>query len=182
MEYEFDFNYLIQKRISKTAIVSSTLRNQGLSGMIEITKNYLLKIDLGLFFEALKSEKAFKVFLDNHTNTLAKKYQSVAPNNWGAARKSLNIFFRDVVYNIFLSKQFLLPNNTNDYNKAIKNLEVPLDSKVAKAIIYELNDKSIKWKGVKHLTSSLNEQLQELAAIIANSKKTARVHLDLFFW
>ncbi len=84
------------KRQIKVSISTSAFRNQGKSGLIHHTQEYLYKgINLNDFARSLKN-KNFDSYLDRQTFLLAKsarKYKC----KWGTARKGLNIFFRDVL-------------------------------------------------------------------------------------
>ena len=95
---------------------------------------------------------------------------------WGAARKAINLFLRDALYNQYLSKQFKL--------QSIESwLEIPLDSAVAKGLKLQSNrDELPRWPGLKNLEANVSEGFQVFASKRANLKKVARVHLDMYLW
>src|SRR5208283_1063473 len=106
------------------AIGPSALRNQGNRGVLTIARRYLEAIDLFKF--SVTNEQQFKSLLDANTKDLMNSFPKGA-RNWGAARKALNLFLRDVLYNHYLSQHF-------GFRQIEKWLEVPLDSYTAKAI------------------------------------------------
>jgi hypothetical protein len=172
----------IHKRLAEITIGNSALRNQGAPGFVSITRKYLYeKIKPKDFFERLGDEKKYRKYLDRHTTALSRLYPTDT-ENWGAARKSLNLFFRELVYNKFLAEQYSIPKNFSKCNKLLSHLEVPLDSHVAEAII-ERSDKSLpKWEAIKALKQFESDLYQEEANAIAAREGVARVHLDLVFW
>lgn len=184
-----EFFSLIKARIANVCIGPSSLRRQGTSGIkgedaiIGITRKFLKeRVDLDVFFNCLKDKFEYQKALDNWTLELEEQYTKAAPNNWGAARKSLNLFFRDIVYNKFLSEKYNLPNDSVYYNQAIKFLEVPLDGNVAKEIL-KRNPNLPQWRGVSKLKKIASDQYQAEATVIAkNELETVSVHLDLLFW
>lgn len=171
----------IHKRISIVCIGASALRNQGAPGIVEVARNYFSNISLDEYFESLSNSDKFNVFLDSHTNKLVEKF----PDNgksWGAARKGLNLFFRELVYNKFITDYYNFPINIRDFNEIIKNLEVPLDLDVATGIYIDSNFVLSKWESIKKLNIEMSKLYQKEALKIAKSKNIARVHLDLFYW
>lgn len=127
-----NFILLIQRRTAQIAVGASALRNQGTSGFVQICRNYFERIDLQEFFDALKKESSidYKSFLDMHTSALMQDFPENHKNNFGAARKALNLFFRDVIYNSYLTNHFLFDLNSYEAKSAISKLEVPLDNQV----------------------------------------------------
>jgi len=83
----------IQTRIATVAIGASTLRNQGASNVVSNTREFLKRLDLRRF--KAKTAIVFRDALDRETNKL-KNALPIGARNWGAARKALNIFLRDV--------------------------------------------------------------------------------------
>jgi hypothetical protein len=96
--------------------------------------------------------------------------------HWGAARKALNLFLRDVLYNHYLSQHFR-------FRRIEKWLEVPLDSYTAKGIREKYGSKKLPpWKGIKYLTPEVSQAYQDAATKLASDSKFARVHLDVLYW
>jgi hypothetical protein len=88
-----DFVDLLQKRVAGIAINSSSLRRQGPAGTIPAARAFCAKLDLR---RAPASENSFREWLDDKTQQLMIQLPVRAQGNWGAARKVLNIFLRDV--------------------------------------------------------------------------------------
>lgn len=172
----------IHKRIATTCVTASALRNQGAAGIIEIARDYFSQsISLFELFQGLPDKNKFTDFLNYHTRELLFKFP-IGGKSWGAARKGLNLFFRDLVYNKFVAEYFKLPQEFIEYNKAIQNLEVPLDSYVASGIIVDSGKPTLKWKSIVNLDQETNDLFQSEALIIAQKRGVARVHLDLYYW
>ena len=177
----------IHRRLASIAVGGSALRNQGASGLVSTARNYFEKsIFLEEFFKNLQSENEFQDYLNKHTCILKMEFPEGA-QNWGASRKSLNLFFRELVYNKFIYEYYKIPIGLNDFNKVIRHLEVPLDLDVSTGIfkdfkILELNNNLKKWKSIKELTFDTSSLYQNAALKIADDKKIARVHLDLIYW
>ena len=164
---------LYQHRISQLAVGSSALRNQGAAGVVKTTREFFKNIKLQYF--VTQNEVQFKKRLDLETNRLLTKFP-VGAKNWGAARKAINLFLRDVLYNSYLNRYY-------SFSKVEKYLEVPLDSFTVKGIKKDRKNNSIpRWKGIKYLETSENKIFQGLANDIAKEKGIARVHLDLIYW
>lgn len=175
MQSEFDFIDRLKLRIAMSAIGRSTLRNQGAAGMVDHARKYLYGINLQNF--CVEEERLFVEVLDEHSCSLAKGFPGRGKGNWGAARKSLNIFLRDCVYNRHLAAHF-------DLAKIEPWLEVPLDSNVYAG----LKDDNIsgerlgRWRGVSGLTRELSNELQACASAIADKYNVLRVHLDVLYY
>jgi len=164
---------LLQYRTAEGAIGPSALRNQGKSGVLAAARRFLRAIDLFRF--SVNTECEFKSILDEHTNDLMVTFPKGA-RHWGTARKALNLYLRDVLYNRYLSRHF-------GFRKVEKWLEVPLDSYVAKAIRKGFGIKDLPpWKGIKYLTPESSQAYQEAARRLASKGGFARVHLDVLFW
>lgn len=186
-----DFLEKIHFRLAEISISGAALRNQGTSGIVETARKFLREIDLISFKNSLENEQNFNRFLDNHTTELINHFQKLEGfkqnegGGFGAARKSLNLFFREVVYNKFWAEQLGLPTDLENYNRAIQHLEIPLDKDVAEGILKhrsEVKEVPEKWPRVIHLTPEISKAFQKAAQIIATQEETVRVHLDLIFW
>lgn len=177
-----DFYTKLQRRIAQMAVGTSSLRNQGGSGLIKICRDYFeQKIELDEFFEVLPDETKFIEFLNNHTNELVKLFPETA-KSWGAARKGLNLFLRDIAYNKYFADKYKIPSALKSNNEALKNLEVPLDKDVATGLEKHYDTSLPKWKGIKHLKPDDSKIFQQKAQELGKKKSIARVHLDLEFW
>jgi hypothetical protein len=169
-----DFIKRVQNRVAEVAIGASTLRNQGSDDMVKRARDYLKGISLKDF--VVSDEKKFRRVLNKHTNQLRRKFPAKAQKNWGAARKSLNIFLRDAFYNRYLDSRYGL-------SRVEQWLEVPLDSFVAKGLRRDLPALSLtKWSSVKALLKPQSDAYQQAAKVLADSQGIARVHLDLGYF
>lgn len=170
----------IKRRVAQVSIGASAIRNQGAPDLIRISRDYFEDdIDLKVFRRKLNS-KTYTHYLDELTNELRNKYPKKG-RSWGAARKALNLFFRDVVYNRYLSDYLEIPNDSTKNNDFLKNLEVPLDKDVAKGLRIIFNDLP-KWQSIRKLTKKESDAYQIKALEYANNLGTARIHLDLILW
>ncbi len=104
MGKHFDFIDRLQARTALLAIGRSALRNQGAPGVVIAARKYLRGINLGDF--AVANGLDFSAALDRHTAKLMERFPKGARNNWGAARKAMNIFLRDVLYSQPLCEQY----------------------------------------------------------------------------
>ncbi len=179
MKHE-DFIPLMQHRIAQVSVGAAALRNQGAPGIVQICRDYFeSSIRLAEFKENLNSEN-YNNYLDKQTNQLLKKFPKEA-KSWGAARKGLNLFFREVVYNFYLANHLEISRNRKNNNLILKQLEVPLDQYVAKGLI-KLNSDLPKWKSIKSLDEKTHETYQISASKFSEEIRVPRVHLDLLFW
>jgi hypothetical protein len=163
----------IQSHVARIAIGASTLRGRGNGGAAAAARAFLRKLDLRLFGDA--DAGRFSEKLDASTNDLCALLPPGA-RHWGIARKALNIYLRDCLYNTFLDAAFGLRNQEGQF-------ELPLDSITAgnlKGVVGR--GRLPPWPGVKHLSPALNAQFQAAAAAEAQKRGFARVHLDPFWW
>jgi hypothetical protein len=167
-----DFIETMQRRTGVTAVGPSALRGQG-KGVLKVTQAYLGAIDLSRIPKS--NQKGYTAWLDEHTNALLEKLP-IRNRPWGAARKALNLFMRDTLYNRYL----------NDYYKIDKLelwMEVPLDSAVAKGLKRKAGRGQLpQWSGLKNLKPNVSEIFQKYAIEHAKMKNISRVHLDVYLW
>ena len=140
---------LIQQRVANYSIGSSALRNQGALGMVEIARAFLANLNLTQFKNI--TERQFRIRLEKFTQQLKIQFPIEARRNWGAARKSMNVFLENAFYNIFL-------NNEYNLHKLKEFLEVPLDSYVGKGLRRDFRKSTFHyklpvWKGIRQLNS-----------------------------
>jgi hypothetical protein len=155
-----EFIELLHIRIAKTSVGASTARRMGPKGTVVAARNYLGNLELSRF--SVSTEKQFKSVMNRTTSAYVKKLPEGA-QHWGAARKFLNIFLRDIVYNKYLCKKYRL-------SQIEPWLEVPLDSTVGKGLRCELGGQVLpKWRTVIGMDFSTN-------------KRVLRIHLDLRYW
>ena len=164
---------LLHWRIASTSIGPSTARNMGPPGTIRAAQDFLAGLDLSRF--AVGSEAKFRGLLDDATHDLTACLP-LGAQNWGPARKFLNIFLRGVVYNKYLC-------SFHDLDPIEGWLEVPLDKEVARGLRDEVGgDELPLWMTVKRLEPHESSIYQTFAAVIAADKGIYRVHLDLYYW
>jgi hypothetical protein len=162
----------IQARTARSSVDAASLRNQGGPGVLAATRAHLAKIDLAAFSGVPKS--AFAKRLDAETEALRRAMPSGA-RAWGAARKALNLFLRDVLYHRILCERYGL-------RRLEPWLEIPLDSISAEAIRREAAGLELpRWLGLKGLTPESSEAHQKAALAIARRRGTARIHLDILW-
>lgn len=168
-------NLSLFRCLAHTAIGPLTARKMGPSGTIDRVRSFLQQAALEDF--VAEDASTFRKHLDRQTAAL-KDCAGVA---WGAARKFLNIFLRDALYNRWMCAEFGL-------GKVEHWLELPLDSHTAKGLRQATEDHSEmaqqlpRWPGVVNLTPELSNQYQRLASDVAALKQLARVHLDILYW
>lgn len=161
---------ILHRRTASASIGASTARSVG-KGTVAAARLYLTKLPLSRF--AVKTKDEFQAALERATNELKKRLPS---NSWGAARKFLNIFLRNVVYNRYLCEHYRLGH-------IVKWLEVPLDSHVARGLSDEPGGKSLtKWGTIIRLPQETSREYQDFAATVAKEMGYDRVHLDLIYW
>lgn len=163
----------MQRYIAVTTVGPSALRNQGGPGVIDMAQRFLSALDIHTF--AVNDEKSFLEVLDA---TTAKLQQRLPDNSqhWGAARKALNLFLRDICYNRFLSQKYSL-------DMLEPWMEIPLDSLVAAALKRHVGRGGLPgWSGLKGLTPSVSLRFQRAARDWADAEGISRVHLDMRIW
>ena len=143
--------------------------------MVAAAQHYLATLDLRQFNVA--SKEAFLNVLNELTKALAEAFPEGGRGNWGAARKSLNLFLRDVVESRSLWDKYKL-------RKIEPWLEVPLDSHVARGLCGFKRDlrRNHRWPGVRNLTKEVSDQYQAVASTLAKKCGCSRVDLDLYMW
>jgi hypothetical protein len=176
-----DFIVAMHRRVAQVAIGSSALRNQGAPGVVGRCRSYMEhKVNLRGFAKALQDERAFGRWLDKHTEALVADLP-VKAKRWGAARKAINLFLRDVCYNTVLAHHIGLSNDPAQFNKAIQWLEVPLDKDVAIGLRKEYPTLK-KWPGIRYVCPAESKEYQAKAMQMAKAHRTVRIHLDLTLW
>ena len=173
MKRDDQFHQDMQRYIAVTTIGPSTLRNQGASGVIEAAQKHLATVELSVF--SAKNENDFLASLNAQTERL-RTALPLGAQNWGAARKALNLFLRDICYNRFLCERHALAQS-EDW------MEIPLDGLVARALKRRAGrGKLPRWPGLNELTVDVSGFFQAFAREFAASKGISRVHLDMRLW
>ena len=157
----------MQNRTAEIAVGVSTVRGRP-SGTIANARKFLKSVDLLQF--RVQVEEDFQKQLDIVANNLANFL------DWGGARKVLNIFLRDVLYNYYLRGHF-------EFGQIEKWLELPLDGHVAKSLLGEPEGKNLpRWNGIIRLNKKVSDQYQDTAKRVAVRHGIYPVSLDLIYW
>ena len=165
------FLRIIQDRAARLAVGPSTTRGRGSRGAIAAARLHLGRLSVTAF--SVRDQTRFTRRLSSATRVLMHALPPKA-RSWGLARKVLNIFLRDCLYNVYLRKAHGLA--------AIEQmLEIPLDSITARAIREEMPELP-RWPGVRNLTPDLSAAYQAAAMAVAKREGIARVHLDAYWW
>lgn len=91
---EVKFIKQVQCKVAVSAVGPSALRGQG-TGVLYSVQKRLKNIDLSSL--PTENQEEFKKWLDQQTDAILRKLP-VDNKPWGAARKALNLFLRDVLY------------------------------------------------------------------------------------
>ena len=162
----------VQRKVATSAVGPSALRGQG-RGVLSVSQLFLASLSLARVPQS--TEGRFMIWLDRQTDALLDALP-VNGRPWGAARKAINLFLRDVLYNHYLSRQYA-------FRRVERWLEVPLDSAVARGLKTKAGRGILpRWPGLKHLDADLSHQYQVFASDHANALKIERVHLDMYLW
>jgi len=166
-----DFIPTLQRKVAVTAVGPSALRGQG-KGVLSATQEFLSKVSLARLPRS--DPRRFGFWLDRQTERLLTLPLKSRP--WGAARKAINLFLRDVLYNRYLCRHFRI-------NRVESWLEVPLDSAVARGLKRSSQRGELpSWPGLKGLTKPVSDQYQIFANELSKEKNIERVHLDMYLW
>jgi hypothetical protein len=169
-----EFIHRLQERTAQAAFGPSSLRNQGAPGVIDAARRAAGRLDLAAF-GSCRSSNTFLQSLDQATEAFRDKFPS-AGRSWGGARKGVNLFLRDAVYNADLAAHF-------DLARMRPWLEVPLDKDVATQLIAEREGFELPaWRTIKGLNCCVSAEFQRVASRVAQRKGVARVDLDVFYW
>jgi len=94
-----DFIITLQRKIAFAAIGPSTLRGQG-KGVLGESREFLAEMPLARIPKS--SAKRYQRWLDRQTKLLLDDLP-IRNRPWGAARKAINLYLRDALYNKYLS-------------------------------------------------------------------------------
>lgn len=155
-----------------SAVGPSALRGQG-KGVLYAAQQVLK--DLNLLTLPNDRQEAFRSWLDKQTIEILNAMPTKNPA-WGAARKAINLFLRDALYNRYLCPDYRI-------DKVEYWLEIPLDSAVAKGLIENDTEGDLPaWPRLKRLNRDDSDKYQKFAGTLADKEGIARVHLDIVLW
>ena len=161
----------MQHKVAVSAVPLSAVRAQG-GGVLGASQNFLARLRIA---KIPRSEMAFRQWLNRQTHALLDQLP-VAHRPWGTARKVINLFLRDALYNQYLAEAFKL-------NRLQRWFEIPLDGAVANGLKQKAGRGNLPpWPGLKKLTRSTSDEFQEYALLCARQDNIHRVHLDIFLW
>jgi hypothetical protein len=171
---EIEFMNTMQKKVAVSAVGPSTLRGNG-EGVLHATQQALQGVDL--FKLPVDGQEDFYAWLDEQTTKILKALPIKGKcKPWGAARKALNLFLRDALYNRYLCKEYGI-------DRAECWLEIPLDSAVAKGLMKRDKQGVLpRWPRLKYLAKDDNDKYQKFADMLAAKEGVARVHLDMKYF
>ncbi len=162
----------VQHKVAVTAVGPSVLRGQG-KGVLKASQRFLASVSLARLPNS--SATRFRDWLDRQTESLLDQLP-IHGRPWGAARKAINLFLRDTLYNQYLSRRFGIGNSE-------AWLEVQLDSAVARGLKAEAGRGVLpQWPGLKNLKPDVSDEFQTFASKHAHTLGVERVHLDIYLW
>lgn len=167
------YSRLRQIRVARVAISMSTARGQGPGGTVQAARQFLARVNLGRL--ASLDARRFARQLDALTEALRNSLPGRHPS-WGSARKFLNIFLRDALYDAELRRAHRLW-------RVERLLEVPIDGDVGRRLIAEPEGHALpRWKTIRALEAETHREFQRVARRVAVRVRIHRVHLDLLYW
>ncbi|MCX7256979.1 MAG: hypothetical protein NTZ64_09635 [Polaromonas sp.] len=168
-----EFIEQLQKRTAEATISAQALRNQGAPGVVKVARDTLAVLNLWMFSRATRT--MFCQRIDQTTNSMLGQFPPNA-QSWGAARKALNLFLRDALYNRDLCTYYEL-------DRIRSWLEVPLDRDVGTALGKEPEGSKLPtWQQIKKLNAAQSQDYQCVASAVAARKRMSRVDLDIYYW
>lgn len=166
-----DFLSTMQRLCAREAVGVTALRGQA-PGTLRTTHAFLDVLDLS---KVPKNRTAYVAWLDKMTSKLVERLPGSA-RPWGTARKALNLFMRTSLYNRYMNKAYHL-------DQSEIWMEIALDSAVAHGLKQNAGRGALPpWPGLKKLTKSVSEKFQAVAQQMADQRRIAKVHLDMYLW
>jgi len=163
----------MQCYVAKIAITGSTLRNQGAEGVVAKARDFVSKLDLGILQEMAPEDYAEQ--LDRWTEVLRKALPRGA-QNWGAARKAINVF----MVQAFLNKHLVREYGLRRFGQV---LETPLDALATQELRRLAGRGQLpRWDSIKSLTPACSQCYQDSALGLATEQGIPRACLDMMLW
>ena len=168
-----EFQRMQQSRIARGAVGATAVRGRGNAGTVRAARAFLRRVNLRTFSTARPTK--FAAALNRSTDAL-RAALPVTARHWGVARKVLNLFLRDCLYNKYLNEAYSL-------DRASHLLELPLDSYTGSALV-DLAPRGTlpRWPGVKYVTPETSAAFQLVASLEGKRREVDRVHLDGLWW
>ena len=158
---------IVQSLVARYATAGSFRRRP--AGTTQAARKFLAGMPLKPF--ATEDEGIFRKQTESATDGLQAKMPG---HERGFARKALNVFLRDCLYNSYLRSEYRL-----ELSGAF--CEVPLDSIVAKEL-RKFDPCLPAWDAIKRLDPATSAKYQAAARRIARELGMSRVHLDALCW
>lgn len=164
---------LLQKYIANIAISGSTLRNQGAKGVVKKARHFLAQLNLMTFLEI--EPRNYSDLLNEWTEDLGTELPTGA-QNWGTARKALNVFLVQMFMNKYLAELYGL-------SRFDEVLETPLDSQAARKLRRIAGRGNLpRWDSIRKLTIEDSQNYQIFAKDYARQQGIPRACLDILLW
>ena len=167
-----DFIETMREKVAVSSVPPSALRGQG-KGVLKASRDFLASVSLARIPRS--DERRFRLWLDRQTESLLDEFP-IRGRPWGAARKAINLFLRDSLYNGYLSRRYSLSEIESWF-------EVALDSAVAHGLKVKAGRGALpQWPGMKRLPPEVSDKFQAAATEQAQQRGFQRVHLDMYLW
>lgn len=158
-----------QRRVAQCAVGPSTVRGQP-GETVKRSRDFLAQVELGSVTET------YGLWLERQT--LAMQDAVLAggrPMLWGFARKVLNIFMRDALYNHFLRSAYAL-------DRFERQMQLPMDRHCAEGLRKRSGIVCPEWRTIRDLQEAEHSEWQRVAIHHAEQQGTYPVHLDVILW
>ena len=171
---EVEFLKLIKNYVINIAISGSTLRNQGAPGVVDAARKFLRET---LDLNSLNDTHA-DCFQDKLNDWTKQQKDVLPPNaqNWGTARKTINVFLIQAFMNKYLNEKYGLEEFRDVF-------EIPLDSYTTKELRRRAGRGQLPGNfKIITLQENDNTKYQDYAHEVAKNEEIPRACLDIVFW
>jgi hypothetical protein len=167
------FIELMQRYVANIAIAGSTLRNQGAEQVVERAREFLSHLDLSILHDTTPDGYAKQ--LDRWTEMLKNALPRGA-QNWGTARKAVNVFMVQAFLNKHLAQEYGL-------HRLGQVMETPLDSQATQRLRTLAGRSELPcWESIERLTPAVSQRYQAFASQLAIECDIPRACLDMMLW
>lgn len=181
MEPKFERN--LKRNLTERSVWPSATRGQVEAGGLQKLRDALCGISVK-DLASLGSRSDFEGWLHGQTDALLQETEEYSVM-WGTARKSLNLWLRDLVYNHHFRAVYRL-------ERLEPWLEVPLDRHSAEfiakqAVRLNIESPSLpRWKSISELSEEASEAYQQAARKVVRAPEFSylqhAIHIDLVAW